>query len=175
MYIIFFFFFQAEDGIRDGTVTGVQTCALPILARPPLRRWEGLPDGGQRRVAGLVVGERAERRLGWRLVIEPDQVVEGDRPVGEGAGLVQAHHVHPGQALDRGKLLPSTRRRASVTAATPNATLVSSTRPCGTMPTSAATVPMAASRSVRWPCNWLITSSTARRSTRSSATRSATA
>src|SRR6266568_7251083 len=29
-----FFFFQAEDGIRDGTVTGVQTCALPISARP---------------------------------------------------------------------------------------------------------------------------------------------
>src|SRR6267143_563788 len=27
----FFFFFQAEDGIRDGTVTGVQTCALPIF------------------------------------------------------------------------------------------------------------------------------------------------
>src|SRR2546427_3521865 len=27
----FFFFFQAEDGIRDLTVTGVQTCALPIL------------------------------------------------------------------------------------------------------------------------------------------------
>src|SRR5689334_23571283 len=28
--VLFFFFFQAEDGIRDGTVTGVQTCALPI-------------------------------------------------------------------------------------------------------------------------------------------------
>ena len=28
----FFFFFQAEDGIRDDLVTGVQTCALPILA-----------------------------------------------------------------------------------------------------------------------------------------------
>src|SRR5260370_17426010 len=26
-----FFFFQAEDGIRDSSVTGVQTCALPIL------------------------------------------------------------------------------------------------------------------------------------------------
>src|SRR5439155_12050800 len=26
-----FFFFQAEDGIRDGHVTGVQTCALPIF------------------------------------------------------------------------------------------------------------------------------------------------
>src|SRR5437016_13954415 len=29
----FFFFFQAEDGIRDWSVTGVQTCALPILVR----------------------------------------------------------------------------------------------------------------------------------------------
>src|SRR2546425_2487799 len=28
----FFFFFQAEDGIRDKLVTGVQTCALPISA-----------------------------------------------------------------------------------------------------------------------------------------------
>src|SRR6266853_4761714 len=28
--LCFFFFFQAEDGIRDLTVTGVQTCALPI-------------------------------------------------------------------------------------------------------------------------------------------------
>src|SRR2546430_5316191 len=28
---VFFFFFQAEDGIRDLTVTGVQTCALPIV------------------------------------------------------------------------------------------------------------------------------------------------
>src|SRR5688572_10432932 len=31
VYACFFFFFQAEDGIRDLTVTGVQTCALPIL------------------------------------------------------------------------------------------------------------------------------------------------
>ena len=29
----FFFFFQAEDGIRDTSVTGVQTCALPISQR----------------------------------------------------------------------------------------------------------------------------------------------
>ena len=28
--VFFFFFFQAEDGIRDWSVTGVQTCALPI-------------------------------------------------------------------------------------------------------------------------------------------------
>ena len=31
MFFFFFFFFQAEDGIRDRDVTGVQTCALPIL------------------------------------------------------------------------------------------------------------------------------------------------
>ena len=30
----FFFFFQAEDGIRDWSVTGVQTCALPISLKP---------------------------------------------------------------------------------------------------------------------------------------------
>src|SRR2546427_12711984 len=34
----FFFFFQAEDGIRDLTVTGVQTCALPISPDLLLRR-----------------------------------------------------------------------------------------------------------------------------------------
>src|SRR5690348_10096992 len=32
---LFFFFFQAEDGIRDGRVTGVQTCALPISTNLP--------------------------------------------------------------------------------------------------------------------------------------------
>src|SRR5258706_6027351 len=32
------FFFQAEDGIRDWSVTGVQTCALPISTRPAGRR-----------------------------------------------------------------------------------------------------------------------------------------
>src|SRR5947208_12995941 len=35
MFFIFFFF-QAEDGIRVDLVTGVQTCALPILDRPVL-------------------------------------------------------------------------------------------------------------------------------------------
>src|SRR2546425_10489156 len=36
MYSVFFFFFKAEDGIRDKLVTGVQTCALPICQ---VRRW----------------------------------------------------------------------------------------------------------------------------------------
>src|SRR5688572_32718444 len=37
--LLFFFFFQAEDGIRALTVTGLQTCALPIYAGTP-----GAPD-----------------------------------------------------------------------------------------------------------------------------------
>src|SRR2546425_8520016 len=35
--LFIFFFFQAEDGIRDKLVTGVQTCALPILAKADRR------------------------------------------------------------------------------------------------------------------------------------------
>src|SRR2546427_6861929 len=36
MFFYVFFFFQAEDGIRDLTVTGVQTCALPITTSAPV-------------------------------------------------------------------------------------------------------------------------------------------
>src|SRR2546425_7261732 len=45
MIICLFFFFQAEDGIRDKLVTGVQTCALPIY--PKVR--EGVPEQLARR------------------------------------------------------------------------------------------------------------------------------
>src|SRR5439155_4094499 len=38
--ISIFFFFQAEDGIRDGHVTGVQTCALPIFTRGSPASWQ---------------------------------------------------------------------------------------------------------------------------------------
>src|SRR5690625_7715786 len=49
-----YFFFQAEDGIRDGHVTGVQTCALPILTDKRmlrlLRKWlrVGWQEDGKR-------------------------------------------------------------------------------------------------------------------------------
>src|SRR5688572_31519419 len=39
LYCFFFFFFQAEDGIRDLTVTGVQTCALPIFPLSRIREF----------------------------------------------------------------------------------------------------------------------------------------
>src|SRR5688572_13637961 len=44
-----FFFFQAEDGIRDLTVTGVQTCALPISLTPT----DSLDDHLSRQLATL--------------------------------------------------------------------------------------------------------------------------
>src|SRR5437762_4345612 len=43
-YSFFFFFFQAEDGIRDTSVTGVQTCALPIYGKRPATRTSGQVD-----------------------------------------------------------------------------------------------------------------------------------
>src|SRR2546426_7107500 len=49
-YSFFFFFFQAEDGIRDYKVTGVQTCALPISAPRNFIATMGMPiraDGTQ--------------------------------------------------------------------------------------------------------------------------------
>src|SRR5258708_12617505 len=50
----FSFFFQGEDGIRDDLVTGVQTCALPILAG--YQRWAYTPRPQR--------GRRANRRYG---------------------------------------------------------------------------------------------------------------
>src|SRR5262249_59204117 len=70
------FFFQAEDGIRDWSVTGVQTCALPIYLPlcPPLRRQELgrvlRTLGGRRHLGGSGrnalrgQGRSEERRVG---------------------------------------------------------------------------------------------------------------
>src|SRR5260370_39132790 len=61
------FFFQAEDGIRDSSVTGVQTCALPISAQACTalvdHEWgtSSLPAGTT--VAWRDDDEQAERRL----------------------------------------------------------------------------------------------------------------
>src|SRR2546427_1208061 len=60
----FFFFFQAEDGIRDLTVTGVQTCALPICALPIPRGHGEVRSGDERERAGARVhdGDPLPRR-----------------------------------------------------------------------------------------------------------------
>src|SRR2546430_8088808 len=57
--LLFFFFFQAEDGIRDLTVTGVQTCALPIWCASP-----GCPPGTRLAIRRAWPPARARRRAG---------------------------------------------------------------------------------------------------------------
>src|SRR5256885_12630838 len=57
-----FFFFQAEDGIRDYKVTGVQTCALPICRTARPRRCRG-PAACPCRRAGSSGGDRKSTRL----------------------------------------------------------------------------------------------------------------
>src|SRR5207247_4334162 len=77
--LLLHFFFQAEDGIRDPLVTGVQTCALPILApfteatdTPPARR----RDPGSRRLACCELEMlRCSRQVSAKC--EPRIVIEG--------------------------------------------------------------------------------------------------
>src|SRR5258708_29545735 len=57
-----FFFFQAEDGIRDDLVTGVQTCALPIYLHAPHDRIIKTFSGGQ----------QARLLLAAALIQDPD-------------------------------------------------------------------------------------------------------
>src|SRR5438552_19195219 len=66
------FFFQAEDGIRDDLVTGVQTCALPILTSLTLpstsggmailQSSDGTPLGATPGKSTLPLGDRSEER-----------------------------------------------------------------------------------------------------------------
>src|SRR5207244_6226820 len=56
----FIFFFQAEDGIRDDLVTGVQTCALPILRPSPAIARKG----------AMTISPVQERRLPQVIIID---------------------------------------------------------------------------------------------------------
>src|SRR5262249_56916081 len=79
MSSVFFFFFQAEDGIRDWSVTGVQTCALPICPRQErLGAQHERERGGQRPEVGprdrhaanldQLVAKQARKRVGLGAV-----------------------------------------------------------------------------------------------------------
>src|SRR5207245_6367313 len=105
------FFFQAEDGIRDATVTGVQTCALPISAltaspdngrnRPPV--YSGAParpsaqktgSSGQGALPMAAVSARSEeRRVGkegrWRWWADREKTKK-ERGRGSRAKYMQA-------------------------------------------------------------------------------------
>src|SRR2546430_3988336 len=71
------FFFQAEDGIRDLTVTGVQTCALPISHLPD---HHGLPDPEPHHGADRIAVARGSRQPEFHIVPSGkavDEIVRG--------------------------------------------------------------------------------------------------
>src|SRR5437867_13296961 len=107
-----FFFFQAEDGIRDRTVTGVQTCALPILAKSscnsaaiPNPEWvatrsnqsSGVPASSFRRTASpstskgtcLSPSRSEERRVGKECRYRWSRVYEKKRKKNDKDQVVQ--------------------------------------------------------------------------------------
>src|SRR3712207_9420036 len=80
---MFFFFFQAEDGIRDIGVTGVQTCALPI-SEQPRHGAARLDQVGQRGAAGL---EQVGQSVVERVEVRGDVVLdEADLEIGRASG-----------------------------------------------------------------------------------------
>src|SRR2546429_9672652 len=75
--LLVFFFFQAEDGIRDVAVTGVQTCALPISSLPAQREHlegRGLLKPGY--FADITIFDPATI-IDHATFVKPDQLSEG--------------------------------------------------------------------------------------------------
>src|SRR2546430_10089169 len=108
---LFFFFFQAEDGIRDLTVTGVQTCALPIWDRGSLGdRARRDPDRARRAHARsrprarAADPARAAHRA--RAISRGGDVSDRGKPLYMIGVVAQMLNVHPRRS-------GSTRRRGS--------------------------------------------------------------
>src|SRR5207247_7728384 len=69
-----FFFFQAEDGIRDPLVTGVQTCALPILKEGgwEISRFKGLGEMSPEQLWETTMNPDSRRLV--RMVFDPKEI-----------------------------------------------------------------------------------------------------
>src|SRR5437667_10237363 len=88
-----FFFFQAEDGIRDRDVTGVQTCALPISSPARLRVLDRIYTGRMSTVA-VVSGAcaeigRASCRERVEISVAGVSVKEKESGVWDGGGVLE--------------------------------------------------------------------------------------
>src|SRR5216684_426907 len=95
-----FFFFQAEDGIRDVAVTGVQTCALPIWHRLPV----SVTGDGAGGLVEALAGRYDDGRIGilaWNLTLDQgkiggdprlDRLVRLQVAVSDGTGYTVRHY-----------------------------------------------------------------------------------
>src|SRR5215208_7518984 len=101
------FFFQAGDGIRDGHVTGVQTCALPICRehaeRSPVIREEEAPSA-VRRTRGRAGDARARWLRGRRAAAEARSAPARDRDRGPRRAAVDDPAAGRAAALSRRRL-----------------------------------------------------------------------
>src|SRR5699024_11256218 len=77
----YFFFFQAEDGIRDRNVTGVQTCALPIFFEDPIMRLNRLTQGKFYDIYSLIadnIGRAAKLNDVKQIIYVADEISSGE-------------------------------------------------------------------------------------------------
>src|SRR5215208_504224 len=94
-----FFFFQAEDGIRDGHVTGVQTCALPIFGAA--RDLDVVPVGRVAIVRALQVDVTAD---GAKVLLVEGQIggaADYVSPRSDAFGTVDGHVAGSPKNADR--------------------------------------------------------------------------
>src|SRR6266404_8436147 len=94
-----FFFFQAEDGIRDKLVTGVQTCALPISYEG--QNGQSQKDSFVQKTRGRTIDNylkstrteplsRYEIKAGWDIPATLEQAIDSDLP-GDVKALVRSN------------------------------------------------------------------------------------
>src|SRR5699024_11955566 len=86
---LFRFVFQAEDGIRDRNVTGVQTCARPILVRRTSSRTSGSDSSGTAYSISEKRTRRGETKTLWASsTYRRVDTVFAAKALGEGKGVV---------------------------------------------------------------------------------------
>src|SRR5438552_4085878 len=99
LLFLFLFFFQAEDGIRDDLVTGVQTCALPIYPNSLDFDRDGNYVASFRHMGEITKIDRRTSEIIWRLGGRNNQFAIMNDPLG---GFSAQHSV---RVLDNGNLL----------------------------------------------------------------------
>src|SRR5437016_11092459 len=109
----FFFFFQAEDGIRDWSVTGVQTCALPISTHVEQTAGGGGPSSGSSKGASMAPSEPRSRLSGGsRIGIGAPQRSQNG---GAMRSIASQHGPHRGSRRRGPSSLPHTGQSAGKT------------------------------------------------------------
>src|SRR5690625_7154626 len=107
-----YFFFQAEDGIRDGHVTGVQTCALPISPGSSRSGWRART--APRRSSISASGRSEERRVGkecrGRGAREDCRKKDGQGAAGQGKGKETIRDASTGRGHEPAKVRRHERR-----------------------------------------------------------------